>query len=358
MSTYIHYSEATDVTGPVLVERLGVRGGTNVPSFTGRNACTVYIGWGCKTREALNIPNGVTVLNHADMIKRNRNKLEALAFLREGNISVADFLGCTRRRQGERVTNVDALHALGYPLIGRTKYHQGGKGFWPILDRKMLEQACADGCGYVQNRIQIADEYRLHVFNGNVIYAAKKAPQQNPQSSWVATMRDKIAAKARADGVRMNNAMLDVALGVLSADHTRPDMLIRSNTRGWKFSRLRLSDLGVALSTPAVAAVNALGLTFGAVDMASDIDGNYFVIEVNSAPGLESSTLEAWVTALQTRLVDLARPAAQQRSSAARGRSSAAEAARGNDQQWLDDLANNAEPEEAAAIRRLLGRMG
>lgn len=358
MSTYIHYSEATDVTGPVLVERLGVRGGTNVPSFTGRNACTVYIGWGCKTREALNIPNGVTVLNHADMIKRNRNKLEALGILRAGNVTVADFLGCERRRQGERVTNVDALHALGYPLVGRTKYHQGGKGFWPILDRKMLEQACADGCGYVQNRISIADEYRLHVFNGNVIYAAKKAPQQNPQQSWTAAMRDKIAVKARADGVRMNNAMLDVALAVLSVDHTRPDMLIRSNTRGWKFSRLQLPNINAAMRDPAIAAVNSLGLTFGAVDMATNIDNDPFVIEVNSAPGLESSTLEAWVNTIRAHLADLARPAAQQRSSAARGRSSAAGAARDNDQQWLDDLANNAEPEEAAAIRRLLGRMG
>ena len=356
MSTYIHYSEATDVTGPVLVERLGVRGGTNVPSFTGRNACTVYIGWGCKTRETMNIPNGVTVLNHANMVKRNRNKLEALGVLRAAQVSVADFLACERRRQGERVTNVDGLHALGYPLIGRTKYHQGGKGFWPILDRQMLEQACADGCGYVQNRISISDEYRLHIFNGNVIYAAKKAPQQNPQQSWTAAMRDKIAAKARADGVRMNNAMLDVALAVLSVDHTRPDMLIRSNTRGWKFSRLQLPNVSVDLSRPAIAAVDALGLTFGAVDMASDAEGrNNFVIEVNSAPGLESSTLEAWVNTIRVYLADLARPAAQ---SAARGQGSAAGANRDNDQQWLDDLANNAQPEEAAAIRRLLGRMG
>ena len=355
MSTYIHYSEATDVTGPVLVERLGVRGGTNAPSFTGRNACTVYIGWGCKTRETLNIPNRVTILNHADMIKRNRNKLEALGILRAGNVSVADFLGCTRRRQGERVTNVDALHALGYPLVGRTKYHQGGKGFWPILDRKMLEQACADGCGYVQNRIPIADEYRLHVFNGNLIYAAKKDPQQNPQSSWVAAMRDKIATKARADGVRMNNAMLDVALAVLSVDHTRPDMLIRSNTRGWKFSRLQLRNVGVALRDPAIAAVNALGLTFGAVDMAADIDGSYFVIEVNSAPGLERSTLDAWVTAFQSRLEVIAQPAAAGRQA---GRQAAAPVNRSENQAWLDNMAGEASEEEASAIRRLMGRLG
>jgi glutathione synthase/RimK-type ligase-like ATP-grasp enzyme len=358
MSTYIHYSGATDVTGPVLVERLGVRGGTNAPSFTGRNACTVYIGWGCKTRDALSIPNGVTVLNHANMVKRNRNKLEALGVLRAANVSVADFLACERRRQGERVTNVDALHALGYPLVGRTKYHQGGKGFWPILDRKMLEQSCADGAGYVQRRIEIADEYRLHVFDGNVIYAAKKVAQENPQQSWTVAMKEKIVAKARAENVRMNNNLIDVALAVLSVDHTRPDMLVRSNTRGWKFSRLQLRNVNAAMSGPAIAAVSALGLTFGAVDMATNADNDPFVIEVNSAPGLERSTLDAWVNTLQTYLADLARPAARQQGSAARGRGAAERADRGDDQQWLDDLANNAQPEEAAAIRRLLGRMG
>ena len=351
MSIYIHYSEATDVTGPVLVERLGVRGGVRPPSFSGRNACTIYVGWGCKTQEALRIPSGVTVLNHADMVKRNRNKLEALGVLREANVPVADFLACERRRRAEAVRNVDALHALGYPLVGRTKYHQGGKGFWPILDRKMLEQACADGCGYVQRRIQIADEYRLHVFNGEVIYAAKKAPQRNPQESWTTMMREKIAAKARADGVRMNNAILDVALGVLSVEHTRPDMLIRSNTRGWKFSRLQLRNLSAGLRDPAIAAVGSLGLTFGAVDMATDVDNDAYIIEVNSAPGLERSTLDAWVAAFQARINDIQRPPAQQRSAAR-------SANRSENQQWLDNMAAEANEEEAAAIRRLMGRLG
>jgi len=351
MSIYVHYSEATDVTGPVLVERLGVRGGTNAPSFTGRNACTIYIGWGCKTRETLNIPNRVTVLNHADMVKRNRNKLEALGILQAANVPIANFLPCDRRRRGEQVRNIDALHALGYPLVGRTKYHQGGKGFWPILDRKMLEQACADGCGYVQNRIQIADEYRLHVFNTNVIYAAKKTPQQNPQESWTVAMREKIAARARADGVRMNNAMLDVALAVLSVEHTRPDMLIRSNTRGWKFSRLQLRNVNAALSDPAIAAVRALGLTFGAVDMATNAGNDPFVIEVNSAPGLERSTLDAWVAAFQARINNRAEVAAAAPQAAPR-------ADRGDNQNWLGQMAEEASEEEAAAIRRLMGRLG
>jgi glutathione synthase/RimK-type ligase-like ATP-grasp enzyme len=354
MTTYIHYSTATDVTGPALVERLGVRGGTQLPTFNGRNACTVYIGWGCKTTDDVNIPNGVTILNHANRVKANRNKLEALGIMKGARVPVADFLACERRRRNDPVTNIDALHRLGYPLIGRTKYHQGGKGFWTILDRQMLEQACKEGCAYVQKRIAITDEYRLHIFDGNVIYAVKKVPQDNPKTSWTASMKEKIVAKAQADNVRMVNPIVDLALDVLSEEHARPDMLIRSNTRGWKFSRIQLNNVGDRLREAALAAVNSLNLQFGAVDMA--IEGNtVYVIEVNSAPGLERTTLDTWVNTMQTYLRNLAAPARAQQPQ--RQAAAAAQANRDENQEWLDNLAQEAGPEEAAAVRRLLGRL-
>jgi glutathione synthase/RimK-type ligase-like ATP-grasp enzyme len=352
MTTYIHYSGATDKTGPVLVERLGVRGGTDLPRFTGRNAINTYIGWGCKTQEAVNIPNGITVLNHPDRVKINRNKLEALGILKDvRGVTVADFLACDRPRRDAAVGNIDALHRFGYPLVGRKKYHQGGKDFWLILDRKMLEQACKEGCAYVQKRISITDEYRLHVFNGEVIYAVKKVPQNDPKQAWIATMKDKIVAKAQADNVRLNNPMLDLALAVLSEDHARPDMLIRSNTRGWKFSRVQLNNIGDRMRQSAIAAVAALNLDFGAVDMAT-AGNTVYVIEVNSAPGLERTTLDTWVTTLQNHLRGLAAPARAQRQQQAAGGGD-----RDDNQEWLDNLAREAGPDEAAAVRRLLGRL-
>lgn len=356
MTTYIHYSDATDVTGPALVERLGVRGGKRLPAFNGRNACTVYIGWGCKENDGVNIPNGVTILNHPDRIKVNRNKLDALGLLKNAQVPVADYLACERRRKADPVTNVDALHRLGYPLIGRTKYHQGGKGFWTILDRKMLEQSCKEGCAYVQKRISIDDEYRLHIFDGNLIYAVKKVPQDNPKTSWIAAMKDKITAKARTDNVRVQNPILDLALDVLSEEHSTPDMLIRSNTRGWKFSRVQLNNVGDRLRGAAIGAVAALNLQFGAVDMA--VSGNtIYVIEVNSAPGLERTTLDTWVNTFQTYLRNLAAPARAERQQAPRQAQAAAQADRDDNQAWLDNLAREAGPDEAAAVRRLLGRL-
>ena len=44
----------------------------------------------------------------------------------------------------------------------------------------------------------------------------------------------------------------------------------------------------------AIDAVKALGLDFGAVDIVEDKHGKFFVLEVNSAPGLEGQTIEKY----------------------------------------------------------------
>jgi glutathione synthase/RimK-type ligase-like ATP-grasp enzyme len=49
----------------------------------------------------------------------------------------------------------------------------------------------------------------------------------------------------------------------------------------------------------AAAAVTALGLDFGAVDLAQRPDGTLFVLEVNRAPGVEAGTAVAYAQAIQ-----------------------------------------------------------
>lgn len=46
-------------------------------------------------------------------------------------------------------------------------------------------------------------------------------------------------------------------------------------------------------------AVSALGLDFGAVDIGELADGTLLVLEVNRAPGIEGSTLEAYANAIE-----------------------------------------------------------
>jgi hypothetical protein len=84
------------------------------------------------------------------------------------------------------------------------------------------------------------------------------------------------------------------------------NMLIRSNRLGWKFVRVKTVDK--ALEEQAVKALKAIGLDFGAVDCCIDAAGKPWVIEVNSGPGLEETTFDAWVEAFRTNITKILQP--------------------------------------------------
>lgn len=73
---------------------------------------------------------------------------------------------------------------------------------------------------------------------------------------------------------------------------------VRSHENGFIFARNNItpSDQRDQL---AVAAIQCLGLDFGAVDIVEDKKGNFYVLEVNTAPGLEGQTVDSYVNALQ-----------------------------------------------------------
>jgi len=104
-------------------------------------------------------------------------------------------------------------------------------------------------------------EYRVHVFRGNVI---------------------DVSEKRRRNGSRILN----------------PDGYIRNLANGWVFCRdgiVEPSDLR-DLATKAVA---TLGLDFGACDIIwNEKENKCYVLEVNTAPGLQGSTLAAYVNAI------------------------------------------------------------
>lgn len=107
---------------------------------------------------------------------------------------------------------------------------------------------------YVQY-IPKRDEFRLHVVQGNVVFAQQK--------------------KRRA-----------------GYEHDRDEKLIRNYENGWVFCVAELATVPEDAKAQAIAAVRTLGLDFGAVDLVMHRDnGRAYVLEVNTAPGLESPTL-------------------------------------------------------------------
>jgi len=96
-----------------------------------------------------------------------------------------------------------------------------------------------------------------------------------------------------------NSTVIDyVQKGRKNGDKPEGDAaMIRNRANGWIFMREDVQLSGNVAET-AKAAVMALGLNFGAVDiLLSKLDGHPYVLEVNTAPGLEGTTLDKYVEA-------------------------------------------------------------
>lgn len=78
-------------------------------------------------------------------------------------------------------------------------------------------------------------------------------------------------------------------LGVRGFGRTPEQNIIRNTSNGWVLGLVRDSTAAERAEEQAVAAVAALGLDFGAVDVIiEESSGEAFVLEVNTAPGLEA----------------------------------------------------------------------
>jgi glutathione synthase/RimK-type ligase-like ATP-grasp enzyme len=108
-------------------------------------------------------------------------------------------------------------------------------------------------------------EYRVHVFNGEVIDYRKKSRQYDDEP-------------------------------------TEEQSLVRTHGNGWIFRREHLKRLE-RIEDLAILAVAALGLDFGAVDIIKDENGDVFVVEVNTAVATEGETLTSYLEAI-TRYFD------------------------------------------------------
>lgn len=308
--TYILYSGATDVTGTALQKELKITGGKAMPTTKKK----LIIGWGAKTDDKVSL-NGAKVLNHPDMIKANRNKYTSLITMKDAGVNVAKFFRATEWTPTAPMTNFGFVS--NYPLVGRRNYHQGGKGFWLCLNKTQVETAIAEGAQYFQEYIDIKDEYRLHIFDGTLIYAQKKVKRDNMKEAFVAQHKEKIANLAGKNNKKLDDETMTYVLERLGKEQEKPDMIIRSNTRGWKFSSLNLKNVAKNLTSECLKALKATKLDFGGVDCCVDSDGKVWIIEINSGPGLKNSSFEAYVKIFSEAINTILNPPATTMAKAA-----------------------------------------
>jgi hypothetical protein len=207
---------------------------------------SVIICWGMVLPKV----DGLRVLNSMDKWVNKLDQARSLIAAKVPTITVAQY---------KRGCNIASYEKEGYIL--RTSDHTGGLD---ILTRTKNPD-------FFVKKEQIVEEYRIHSFNGKSIRAGKKIPR---------------------DGF---NPIEDEKLWKPESNLLHP--WIRSWDGGWKISYNQFTSSS-EMRKIAGAAVKALGLTFGAVDLARRANGSLFVLEVNAAPGIEGGTVKSYERAV------------------------------------------------------------
>jgi len=217
------------------------------------------INWGNSTYPLL---VGCTYINRPESIAKASNKLTAFQVMRDAGVEVPAF-------------TTDKAEALNFLRGNKT-----------VVERHKLTGHSGEGIRLVRNDNELQDaplyvsyvpkneEFRVHVMKGTVIHVQRKA------------RRREVPAE------RVNWQVRNLAGGfIYEVNLTQP------------VSQFVLDQ--------AVKAVNALGLDFGAVDVVQTIGQDIreaVVLEVNTACGVEGTTLERYVEALK-RVRDGLQPA-------------------------------------------------
>ena len=212
----------------------------------------LVINWG-----ASNVPHfgEATVLNRDVSVAQC--KLATLRALNEVEIRVPEF--CTHSRD---------IPADWYPVVCRTKL-RGHSGDGIVIANTPEE--LVDAPLYTKY-IRKKDEYRVHVM--------RTAPV--PGLGLVGRSAFFVQRKARK---------LDVA---------EPNWQVRNLAGGFVFVEVPIAEVPDDVINQAESAVEALELDFGGVDvMRNDREQRAYVLEINTACGLEDRTAEHYATAFR-----------------------------------------------------------
>lgn len=249
MKTMIAYSNRSYVTGKELREALyAIRKKTN------RKAkCDLFIRWG--TTEQFDFIRYKKELNTRESVLRTTNKLDMLQTLSNSGISTIEF------SSDVALLNTLADHTGNVYIRNRQGVVRYGNDYNALTDL------------YYSRPIRFKRrEYRVHVFNGKVLGAYEKVPL------------------SLAEGQARNFDTLPRLFKSDTCKFTRCDLTIDENGL-----QPRVNEEAQRLC---INAVNSLGLLFGGVDLVRDKHGNFFVVEVNSAPGLNGLNVDRWVEAI------------------------------------------------------------
>lgn len=226
--------------------------------YTGSNPSDIIINWGCPTSGPINEER--INLNKYSAVDLCSNKCLFFSFLWEADREFfSPFLPLwTRHKEVAAEFIQDRCSRVYCRTLSRASQ---GKGIVVVSDLNSLIDAPLYTC-----EVDVDREFRVHVFRGKVIDFAQKK-------------------KMRSERREQENITLSEE--------------VRNLKNGWIFARENVF-LPEGANELAIKVLNTIGLDFGAVDMALDMNGHMKIFEVNSAPGLEGTTLLSYATAIKS----------------------------------------------------------
>jgi glutathione synthase/RimK-type ligase-like ATP-grasp enzyme len=206
-----------------------------------QKARTLVINWGDSGARADRI------INHGANVAWATNKVATLARLQRNGVRVPKWTT-------EKEIASEWLRTEGKLVCREILNGRGGAGISIAeIGQELLN------CPLYTQLITKTREYRVHVFNGEVIHVQQK----RKKNGW--------------DGPTKKH--------------------VKSHQYGWIFACNEIEQPSEDTLTQAKGAVAAMGLDFGAVDI-GEKDGVGYVYEVNTAPGLEGTTTVKYAEAI------------------------------------------------------------
>lgn len=236
----------------LLSEALGVRRIKLEGSKFKGSESKIIINWGASS--VSDEVKKCKIINEPEVVAMVSNKLKFFEAVK-GNVNIPEFT--TNKDEAKEWIDAGKIVVVREKLTGHS-----GEGIWLLEDIQMWEEYNHGLAKMYVKYVPKKDEFRVHVVGGNVIDIRRKALRND-----------------------------------VNKEHA--NWKVRNFDNGFIFAKEGF-EAPNEVTEESIKAIEASGLDFGAVDVVwNNYQQKAYVLEINTAPGLEGSSVDNYAAAFE-----------------------------------------------------------